>query len=108
MGCFYGLFTLLVKLKIHSGGFLLLLVANALTWYVNIFIPERIEFGILSLLSPHYHASLILHAYCAVNPVLPSVSGSYVIFLCVNALMVVCTLIFVRRYDIVPVEEAYT
>ncbi len=108
MGCFYGLFTLLVKLKIHSGGFLLLLVANALTWSVNIFIPERIEFGILSLLSPHYHASLILHAYCAVNPVLPSVSGSYVIFLCVNALMVVCTLIFVRRYDIVPVEEAYT
>ncbi|MEG0835803.1 MAG: hypothetical protein RR413_10205 [Christensenellaceae bacterium] len=108
MGCFYGLFTLLMKLKVHSGGFSLLLVVNALTWSVNIFIPERIEYGILSLLSPHYHASLILHSYCAINPALPSIGGSYVIFLCVNALLIFCTFISARHYDIVAIEEAYT
>lgn len=108
MGCFYGLFTLVMKLKIHSGGFLLLLAANALAWSVNIFIPQQTEYGVLSLLSPHYHASLILHAYRSVNPVLPSVGGSYAIFLCADALLIVRAFISVRRYDIVPAQEAHT
>lgn len=105
MGCFYGLVTLVLKFRFHSGGFLLLFIVNAFSWSVSLFVPERVEFAILSLLSPHYHASLDLHRYCAVNPVLPSMCMSYLLLIGSAVFLIAYAMVLVKHYDFVLAQE---
>ena len=105
LGCFYGLASLALNMKFRSASFILLMSINALSWAAGMFVFEQSEYAILSILSAHYHASLYSHAAQVANPLLPSVTESYAIFLCVICIFIVIINMMVKRYDYCQAEE---
>lgn len=105
MGLFYGLASLVLKMRFRSGGFVLLIIVNAISWATGMFVPELTGYAILSILSVHYHASLYLHENRALNPLLPSLDGSYAILFCTIVIFIVIAMMLVKRYDYVTAED---
>lgn len=104
MSCIYGLASLVLNIRYRSGGLVLLLIINALSWASNMFAPDMTGFSILSTLSLHYNATLDLHQLCTMNALLPSVGTSYAILACLVVLLAMLAMFFVKHYDFVTTE----
>ncbi len=55
MGCFYGLASLTLRMKLRSASFVLLMIVNAVSWETGMFARSDAGYAILSIISIHYH-----------------------------------------------------
>jgi hypothetical protein len=104
MSFVYGIATIALKLRFRSGGFIFLLLVNAASWSIGMFSVGEKGYAYLSMISLHYHVTLYVHSYNAVNPLLPTLMVSYVILtgLCLAILALLTAQ--VKRYDFVAME----
>ncbi|MCE5342952.1 MAG: hypothetical protein LLF96_05095 [Eubacteriales bacterium] len=105
MGCFYGLGSLVLKLRFRSGSLVLLMIVNAASWTAGVFGIGDSGYAILSIISVHYHTTLFLHEYVAVNPLLPTLRQSYAIMIGVIAALTLLGLLLVKQYDFTSMED---
>lgn len=103
--CIYGLGSLVLGMRYRSGGFVLLLAANALSWATGMFYFSSVGYSIVSYLSLHYHASLHEHFKHNVNALAPSLSASYAILLCGISALTLLAMRLVKRYDFFVMED---
>ncbi len=104
MGCFYGLASLTLRMRFKAASFLLLMLANAVSWAMGMFDASMKAYAVLSMLSIHYHASLYEHGYANANRLLPTLSLSYAVLGCLILLFAVLAFALVRKYDYIPME----
>ncbi|NLV58304.1 MAG: hypothetical protein GXY67_05995 [Clostridiales bacterium] len=104
MGCFYGLASLTLRMKLRSASFVLLMIVNAVSWAAGMFARSDAGYAILSMISIHYHASLYTHDAVTANSMLPSLGTSYAILVCSACVLMVLAAMLVKHYDYVQME----
>lgn len=107
MSCFYGLASLALRMRFKSASFVLLILVNTLSWATGMFLTTMKAYVILSMLSVHYHASLMQHASVSVNAQLPTLGASYAVLLGLCAILAGVSFALVRRYDYVQMEAEH-
>lgn len=105
LGCFYGVGSLVFRLHFRSASFVLLVIANIVSWAANVYGVSDTGYAVLSVLSPHYHATLFLHAYTGANPILPTLLQSYIILIVAIASLSLLGLHLMKRYDFLSLED---
>lgn len=105
LNCFYGMASLVARMVLRVGGFVMLIAGNAVSWCASMFGAGETGYAVFSALSPNYHASLYAHAHTAMNSMLPTLPSSYAILLLSIALLLLLGLRRVRRFDFVLYEE---
>ena len=105
LNCFYGMASLVARMYVQAGSFIILIVANAISWCASMFGAGETGYAIFSILSPNYHASLYAHANTAMNSILPALPYSYTILLLWISLLLLIGLQRVKKFDLVLNEE---
>lgn len=108
MGCFYGLASLTLRMRFKAAGFILLMLANAVSWAMGMFDASMKAYALLAMLSIPYHASLSAHGYANANSLLPTLDMSYAVL---GGLLILCAVLsfaLVRKYDYVQTEAEHT
>ncbi len=105
MDCFYGMAALVARMYARAGSFIVLIVANAISWCAPMFGPGEMGYVIFSALSPNYHASLRSHAETALNSALPTLSHSYIVLISLICLLFFLGVQRVKKFDFVLHEE---
>ncbi len=105
LNCFYGMASLVSRMYVRAGSFIILIVANAISWCASMFGAGETGYAIFSILSPNYHASLYSHANTAMNSILPALPYSYIILLFWISLLLLIGLQRVKKFDLVLNEE---
>lgn len=108
LGCFYGMASIALRIRIKSASFLVLMGANTLSWATGMFAGSDKIYGILSFFSIGYHTSLVNHEYEEANILLPSLGMSYAIMIVLVILFAGMALVFVRKYDYGQMEVEHT
>lgn len=106
LNCFYGMASLVSRMYVRAGSFIVLIAANAISWCASMFGAGETGYAIFSILSPNYHASLYAHANTAMNSLLPVLPYSYIILLLWIFLLLLMGLQRVKKFDFVLNEEA--
>ncbi len=105
LNCFYGMASLVSRMYVRAGSFIILIVANAISWCASMFGAGETGYAIFSIFSPNYHASLYSHANTAMNSILPALPYSYIILLFWISLLLLIGLQRVKKFDLVLNEE---
>lgn len=108
MGCFYGLASLTLRMRFKSASFILLMLANAVSWAMGMFNASMKAYAVLSAFSIHYHTSLYEHGYANANSLLPTLGVSYAVLWGLTILFAVLSFVLVRKYDYVQMEAEHT
>lgn len=108
LGCFYGMASIALRIRIKSASFVVLMVVNVLSWATGMFAGSDKIYGILSFFSIGYHTSLVNHEYEEANALLPSLGVSYAIMIALIGLFVGLALVYVRKYDYGQMEVEHT
>ncbi len=108
MGCFFGLASLALRLRLKGASFVLLMFVNAASWAAGMFLPQMNSYAVISWLSIHYHASLFEHQNVSVNRLLPTLTNSYILLIGLCVTLIAVSLALVRRYDYVQMEAEHT
>lgn len=106
LNCFYGMASLVSRMYVRAGSFIVLIATNAISWCASMFGAGETGYAIFSILSPNYHASLYAHANTAMNSILPALPYSYIILLLWIFLLLLMGLQRVKKFDFVLNEEA--
>ena len=105
MSCIYGLGTLALNLWFRSGGFILMLTSNILSWSMGMYYVTTLGFTIFTWLSLHYHASLSDHSFHDLNASVPSLGISYVVMVNGICFLGLILMGLVKRYDFNQAED---
>lgn len=105
MSCFFGIVSLMLRMRFQSGSFVVLLGMNIFSWSMAIFDYSGTLYGIMAILSVHYNASLYQHQMVGFNPLAPNLLVSYAILIIAVIIMLWLSTHAVKRYDFVSLEE---
>ncbi len=104
MGLVYGLASLVARMKLRNGSFVLLVVANAISWAMGMFSSDDGMFAVISAVSVHYHASLEWHQVAGSNRYVATLGASYAVLAIAVLALVMVALTLVGRYDYTGAE----
>ena len=108
MGCFYGMASLTLRMRFKSATFVLLMLINTLSWAAGMFLASMKSYAILSILSIHYHTSLVEHESVSINGLLPTLGVSYAVLVGLCVILTGISFVLVRKYDYMQMEAEHT